>query len=251
MPFARFCNALVPTALGIALACIGCTVAAAERPDFTGVWGTYRAPGEQGAGRAGRQPPPADLPLRPEARRKVEEFRALVEPTGDTPGGFCLGSGMPASMLGSGGYPMEIVQHDDVIIVVYEAHSEIRHIYLGEPAAEEDLFPDRNGYSVGRWEGDKLIVETTHLKEALDQTRFPHSDKAKIVEEYAMIVNDDGSKVLVAQMTMTDPEFYTEPITAEKRWSFLPGTRLLPYECNEPAWEAHLQKLREQRAGGE
>ncbi|HEY8522055.1 MAG TPA: hypothetical protein VIN61_18435 [Gammaproteobacteria bacterium] len=214
-----------------------------ERPDFTGVWGTYRDGGQRGFG----GPSLDELPLRPEARAKVEEYRALVEPTGDTPGGFCLGSGMPGSMLGSGGYPMEIVQHDDIILIVYEAHSEIRHVYLTNRAKEEDLFPDRNGYSVGRWEGDKLIVETTHLKEAVDQRQFPHSDQAKIVEEYSMVTNDDGSKVLTARMTMTDPVFYTEPVHAEKKWSFLPGVRLLPYECNEPAWEEHLESLRRER----
>jgi hypothetical protein len=214
----------------------------AERPDFTGVWGTYRAPGEA-AGRLGgaqREPPP----LRPEAKAKVDEYRALVDPTGDTPGGWCLGSGMPGSMLGSGGYPMEIVQHDDVIAVIYEAHTEVRHVYLGKRAAEKDLFPDRNGYSVGRWDGDKLVIETTHLKEAVDQRQFPHSDQARIVEEYEMETRDDGSKVLTARMTLTDPVFYTEPVHAEKKWSFLPGVRLLPYECNEPAWEEHLETLR-------
>ena len=227
--------------LGAALTLAAATAAAA--PDLTGVWGTYRAPGQQAGGRG--QPPPA-LPLRPEARAKVDEYRALVDPIGETPGGWCLGAGMPGSMLGSGGYPMEIVQHDDIILVVYEAHAEIRRIYLNGRADEADLFPDRNGYSVGRWEGDTLIVETTHLKEAVDQRQFPHSDQARIVEEYTLEENDDGSKVLTAKMTMTDPVFYTEPVTAEKKWSFLPGVRLLPYECNEPNWEQHLESLREQ-----
>src|SRR5690606_37748383 len=95
--------------VGVALGAAGVAVAADERPDFTGVWGTYRAPG--GQGRGGRPQAPADLPLKPEAKAKVEEFRALVDPLGETPGGWCLGSGMPGSMLGSGGYPMEIVQH--------------------------------------------------------------------------------------------------------------------------------------------
>jgi hypothetical protein len=217
---------------------------AAERPDFTGVWGTYRGPGAAPPQRGAPQPA---LPLRPEAKAKVDAYHALVDPRGDTPGGFCLGTGMPGSMLGSGGYPMEIVQHDDVILVVYEAHAEIRRIYLGEPADPADLFPDRNGYSVGRWEGDKLIVETTHLKEAVDQARYPHSAEAKIVEEYSLAVNDDGTKVLTAQMTMTDPVFYTQPITAEKKWQYQPGVRLLPYECNEPLWEEHLERLREEQ----
>jgi len=215
---------------------------ASEHPDFTGVWGTYREPGQSGFGRGA----PEELALRPEAQRKVDAYQALVAPTGDTPGGWCLGTGMPGSMLGSGGYPMEMVQHEGVILIVYEAHAEVRHIYITDtPVAEEDLFPDRNGYSVGRWEGDKLIVETTHLKEAVDQRRYPHSDQAKIREEYELVTNDDGSKVLIAEMTMTDPVFYTEPVEAEKKWSFLPGVRLLPYECNEPTWEEHLESLRQ------
>lgn len=220
---------------------------AAEHPDFTGVWGNYRAPGATAPARGA---PAAPLPLRPEAKAKVDDYHALVDPTGDTPGGFCLGTGMPGSMLGSGGYPMEIVQHEDLIIVVFEAHAEIRRIYLGARAKEEDLFPDRNGYSVGRWQGGKLSVETTHLKEAVDQGRYPHSAEAKIVEEYSLVTNDDGSKVLTANMTMTDPKFYTQPIVAEKKWQYLPGVRLLPYECNEPTWDDHLEKLRGQRGGG-
>ena len=222
--------------------CVAAGALAAERPDFTGVWGNYRAPG---AAPPQRGAPQAPLPLRAEAKAKVDAYHALVDPRGETPGGFCLGTGMPGSMLGSGGYPMEIVQHDNLIIVVYEAHAEIRRIFLGERAKEEDLFPDRNGYSVGRWEGDKLIVETTHLKEAVDQGRYPHSEQAKIVEEYSLVVNDDGTKVLTSQMTMTDPGFYTQPITAEKKWQYQPGIRLLPYECNEPLWEEHLERLRE------
>jgi hypothetical protein len=129
-----------------------------------------------------------------------------------------LGTGMPGSMLGSGGYPMEIVQHNDLLVVVYEAHTEVRHIYLANRAKESDLFPDRNGYSFGRWDGDKLVVETTHLKEAVDQARYPHSDQAKIVETYHLATNDDGTKVLTAEMTLTDPAFYTEPIKAVKKW---------------------------------
>ena len=219
-------------------------VTATERPDFTGVWGVYREPGEPRR-RFGDPPPP--LPLKPHAQAKVDAYRALVADTGDSPGGHCLGSGMPGSMLGSGGYPMEIIQHDDLLVVIYEAHSEIRHIHITHRASEDDLFADRNGYSVGHWEGNRLIVETTHLKEAVDQFRYPHSANAHVLEEYELVTNDDGSKVLVAQLTMTDPDFYTEVIKTEKKWAYLPGVRLLPYECNEPDWHEHLDKLREEK----
>ena len=232
--------------LGCGLLLVAVPAMTAERPDFTGVWGVYRDPGQPapvfGA-------PPPELPLTPPAKLKVDAYRALVAPNGDNPGGFCLGTGMPGSMLGSGGYPMEIVQRDDIILVVYEAHGEIRRIYLNLRVAEEDLFPDRNGYSIGRWEGNKLIVETTHLKEAVDQMRYPHSANARIVEEYELGTGADGGKILIAHMTMTDPEFFTETIKTDKKWAYLPNTRLLPYECNEPTWEEHLEHLKLQQSG--
>src|SRR5436189_269625 len=124
------------------------------------------------------------------------------------------------------------------LVGVYEAPTEVRHIYLGERAKEQDLFPDRNGYSFGRWDGDKLIVETTHLKEAVDQARYPHSDAAKIVEEYRLVTNDDGSKVLIANKMVTDLAFDTQPIKAAEKWQYQAGGRLWPYECSEPAWRA-------------
>ena len=80
----------------------------------------------------------------------------------------------------------------------------------------------------------------------MDQARLSAQRRGQIVEEYALVTNEDGSKVLTSSMTMTDPTFYTEPIKAEKKWSFLPGVRLLPYECNEPAWDEHLDELRSQ-----
>ena len=213
---------------------------AQERPDFTGVWTTYRGPAVGGGGgRGGR----GALPLREDARRKVEAYQALVAPLGDTPGGFCLGTGMPGSMLGSGGYPMEIIQRPDQITIIYEAHNEIRRVYFGDRVIPpEDRLPERNGYSLGRWEGDTLVVETAHLKEQVDQ-RYPHSDQATIVERYSVSTDENGTRVLTAEMTMTDPAFYTEPASEVKRWALVPNGFLMTYECNEPIWLEHLETL--------
>jgi hypothetical protein len=213
----------------------------APKPDFSGVWTWNRENG--GAGRAAMAFP-RDPPFTPEAKAKVAEYRALVEPQGLTPGGACVGYGMPASMLGSGGYPMEWIQRPEQITVVYEAHSEIRRIYMTPiPANTNDLIPSRNGSSFGHWEGDTLVVETIALKEAVDQSSA-HSDKAKVVERYTLGKNDKGRKVLSAEMTLTDPVFYAKPVTVTKTWLEVENGKLLPYDCTEPQWEDLLDKLR-------
>ena len=107
---------------------------------------------------------------------------------------------------------------------------------------EADRVQDRNGYSSGRWEGDTLVVDTTHLKEQVDQ-RYAHSDRARIVERYRLTTDGAGAKVLVAELTMTDPALYTEPVTAEKKWALVPNGHLLADECNEPRWLDHLEQL--------
>jgi hypothetical protein len=224
---------------------IGTTPAAAQHPDFTGIWTTYNEPGQAAGGR-GAGPP---LPLNQAAQQKIAKYRALVEPTGDTPGGYCLGTGMPGSMLGSGGYPMEIHQRPEQIIIVYEAHNEIRRVYLGDRIVPDaDRLPGRNGHSSGRWEGNTLVVETTHLVEQVDQ-RYAHSDRAKIVERYHLEKGPKGESVLVAEMTMTDPVFYTAPLTQVKKWALVPNGHLLPYECAEEGWIKHLEQLEKNAAG--
>ena len=228
--------------IGMSAWLLGATDAAAQHPDFTGVWTTYNEPGQASGGRGAA---PA-LPLNAEAKQKVARYQALVAPTGDTPGGYCLGTGMPGSMLGSGGYPMEIHQRPEQIIIVYEAHSEIRRVYLGNrivPDAER--LPGRNGHSSGRWEGNTLVVETNHLVEQVDQ-RYPHSDQARIVERYHLEKGKGGESVLVAEMTMTDPVFYTAPFTTVKKWAQVPNGHLLPYECAEENWLIRLEELEAQ-----
>src|SRR5688572_26161933 len=230
--------------------CLGFVRVSAQQADFTGVWTNYVGPGQwrgragtAGGGRGGA----AELPMTTEGRQKVQAYQALITGTGDMPGGFCLGTGMPGSMLGSGGYPMEIIQRPNQITIVYEAHNEVRRVYLGDRIVPEgDRLPGRNGHSTGRWEGDTLVVETTNLVEQADQ-RFAHSDKARIVQRYRMTKGAKGERVLVAEMTLTDPVFYTKPVTSEKRWAEVPNGHLLPYECAEEAWNIHLEKLAEKR----
>ena len=225
--------------IGMTGICASTVFAETERPDFTGVWQSYRDAG----GRARRRADGPRPSYTPEAQAKVDLYERVTDGTNYTPGGYCVGTGMPGSMLGSGGYPMEIMQRPEQINVTYEAHNEIRRIYFGDRVADpEDVFPERNGYSIGRWEGDTLVVETDHLVEQVDQ-RYAHSAEAKIVERYTVATEADGRRVLTAVMTMTDPAFLAEPFTMEKKWQQVPNGRLLTYECTEPEWLDALERL--------
>jgi hypothetical protein len=228
--------ALVATAL-----LAGTSHAETAHPDFTGVWTNAGAPGIGGATRTA----PAPLPFKPEAQARVKAFEDLMKPTGDSTGGWCLGYGMPGSMLNSGGYPMEIIQRPDQLTIIYEAHGEMRHVYLGtRNLPQADRIPGRNGYSSAHWEGKTLVVETDNLVDQVDQ-RYAHSDEATVVERYHLEAARDaqGRRVLVADMTMTDPKFYTAPVTAQKKWAEIPNGHLLPYECAEEVWTHHLEEM--------
>ena len=154
---------------------------------------------------------------------------------------------MPGSMLGSGGYPMEILQRPEQLFVVYEAHNEIRRIYIGDEAENPDnFFPERNGYSSAHWEGDRLIVETSRLKTQVD-SRYPHSNQATIrVEYYFDEPLEDGTRVLAADLTMVDPLWLEEPLVTTKRWQELDNYHVLTYECTEPLWLDEMEGLYEE-----
>jgi hypothetical protein len=220
----------------------GAAQAAGPPPDFTGVWTNAGGPGIGGATGIAAQAP---LPIRPEPKARVDAYQKLVAPLGESPGGWCLGYGMPSSMLSSGGYPMEIIQRPEQITIVYEAHNEMRRIYFGgRNAPDADRVPGRDGYSSGHWEGSTLVVETDNLVDQVDQ-RWAHSDDAKIVERYHLEDKPDaqGRRILVADMVMTDPKFYTAPVTAQKKWAQVANGRLLPYECAEENWIKRLEEL--------
>jgi hypothetical protein len=229
--------------LALVVAALPLFASAASAPDFTGVW----APVAPVSPRDATSGPGQRLPLLPEAKLRHDAFNAIVSPTGDTPGGVCLGAGMPGALLGGGGYPMEIIQRPEQITIIFELHGETRRVYFGDRnVPEQDRVPGRIGYSSGRWEGDVLVVETDNLVEQLDQRTTPHSGEATIVERYRLDGTDSqGRHLLVSQVTMTDPTFYAEPLVLTRRWTKVPNGHLLPYDCNEEVWRDRVEGLAE------
>ncbi|MDT8398323.1 MAG: hypothetical protein RQ899_06890 [Pseudomonadales bacterium] len=236
----RLIRLLIAAALALSMLSGLNTVQAAEHPDFSGTWTTWRGNGGAGAFAA----PGGEIKLTAAAKAARQDYLSITEGTNYSPGNACVGYGMPASMLGSGGYPMEIIQHPEQIFVIYEAHNEIRRFYLGGEARDpHTFFPERNGYSTAHWEGERLIVETSRLKTQVD-TRYPHSNAATIREEYYLDTPlSDGTRVLAADLTMSDPLWLEEPFVITKRWQEMSDYHVLSYECSEPKWLDEMESL--------
>ena len=185
---------------------------------------------------------PANPPFTPEGRRIVDDWRASHDPIEDDPGAFCQAPGMPSLALGGADYPVEIIVTPEQVTLLMELHQQIRRIFMDVDELPERIFPQRNGYSTGRWDGDTLVVETRAIR-AITFGSVPHSDQVQVMERWNVI--DDGDS-LVNELTIIDPVMYAEPIVLRQYYTRAPsGTRMLEYECTEGLWFEH-ERAREQ-----
>jgi len=187
---------------------------------------------------------PANPPFTPEGRRIVDDWRASHDPIEDDPGAFCQAPGMPSLALGGADYPVEIIVTPEQVTLLMELHQQNRRIFMDVDELPERIFPQRNGYSTGRWDGDTLIVETRAIR-AITFGSVPHSDQVQVMERWNVI--DDGDS-LVNELTITDPVMYAEPIVLRQYYTRAPsGTRMLEYECTEGMWLEHERAREEAR----
>ena len=140
--------------------------------------------------------------------------------------------------------PFHIVQSENKIFMAYEWGSNSRLIHLDKPGTEADL-PSWVGYSLGRYEGDTLVVEVTdQMAETwFDATGNFHSENLKVTEYYTPM----GPNHLMYKATIEDPEVFTEPWTIEmplyRRME--ENARILEYKCvefGEDAMYGHLRR---------
>lgn len=145
----------------------------------------------------------------------------------------CIPKGMPLIMEQP--YPMEFVRDGDDVVLRIEEYDVVRTIHMGEEAAPPDTPRSPFGYSVGRWEGEALVVTTTRLDWPwFNQQGIPQSEEAVLVERF--MPSADGS-LLDYELTATDPATFTEPVTRGKQWLYLPDQQVRPYECEAAAEE--------------
>lgn len=109
----------------------------------------------------------------------------------------------------------EMVVTPNRVLQFFEYRHDWREIWMDGRAlpALEDTYPKWNGFSVGRWEGDTLVVESIGFdaRSWLDKLGYPHSEEMRLTERYRRVDAD----TLELTMTVTDPLVYTEPLQSD------------------------------------
>ena len=211
------------------------------KPDFSGVWNYAGVLGFRG----GPPPPPPGtppqatfwnieagikegLPFTPygaELRRQ-----RMAGNSKDNPDAACLPMGYMQSHTHS--QPRKLIQRPDLIVILYEANAGTRQIFLdGRPAPTADAQPWWWGYSRGRWDGDTLIVESTHFRDGgwLDVNGAPLTSDGRITERFRR----PNVGTLEIDVTIDDPRAYTKPWTVRVNQRLLPDADLIEFICLE------------------
>jgi hypothetical protein len=152
----------------------------------------------------------------------------------DRPSGRCL----PHSVTDFDAHhmPKKVIQTAGLVVILFESYHSFRQIFTDGRPLPKDREPAWFGYSVGRWEGDTLVVDTVGINEKtwLDDGGHPHSDELHVIERFRR--PDFGH--MEVQVTIDDPKAYRKPWTATIRWDYLPDTELLDWVCeNEKDFE--------------
>jgi hypothetical protein len=176
---------------------------------------------------------PDQAPIKPEtaelARKNAENARA-------NPSAQCLPQGIVRDDLLSYN-PFKIIQTPGVIAILYEVDNMFRQVYMDGRKLPADPQPAWVGYSVGKWDGDTLVVDSAGFNDRswLDAFGHPHSEALRIQERFHR--RDFGHMDL--QLTIDDPKMYTRPFTIRVTEVLVPDSDILEYVCEKTRRTAH------------
>ena len=250
-PELRSAPALV-AALFVAATLAGCGAAQHERDaadesrgagdrQLTGVWvptGSFEDPAGPPPWQNTRWP--ANPPFTEWGRA---ESQRLANPLSLKP---CSPNGPVFFMSEIGIFPIQVLEAPDQIVILREASGMPRRIYTDGRGHPDDLEPSWMGHSVGRWEGDTLVVDTIGLNgqaramngagsnarvsEDDAKPRLPSSELLHLVERFKLLANGE---LLEDELTISDPKAYTAPLILKHYFQRRPDIEMLEYFCNE------------------
>ena len=191
--------------------------------DITGLW---RPAATLVADIAARLPP-GSVPFQPWAEELYKQRRA--NNSKDDPTTNCIVGGVPRSDLVP--YPFKILQVPGAIVILYEAVHSYRQIFTDGRALPDDPNPAWFGYSVGRWNSDAFVVESTGFNDNvwIDNNGKPATSALRVTERFRR--KDFGH--MDVEITIDDPKAYTRPWTVTLPLVLVADSELLEYICNE------------------
>jgi hypothetical protein len=221
--------------------------AADGKPDLSGLWIAEAAPIKElekmipdhvdGAQTLGEAAPsryfmniladfkPEEVVMTPAAANLAKKRGATI--SSDLPSAHCIPLGVPISDAGP--FPHKIVQTPGLILVLYEDLTTFRQIYTDGRKLPVDPEPAYYGYSVGRWEGDTLVVDVTGFRDEgwLDAFGHPYSDAMRVTQRFRR----PNFGTLEVQITVDDSKMYNKPFSFKVNQRLLPDTDILEAFC--------------------
>jgi hypothetical protein len=226
------------------------------KPDLSGVWlnewfygGQVRRPP---AALPGEPPPstfgniganfPNGLPMQPWAKALMAERKRLGSK--DNPDAHCLPMGI--MQFHEHPQPRKMIQTPDVLVILYEGNAGVRQIFTdGRPLPNNDPQPWWYGYSVGRWEGDTLVVETTGVRGDgwHDIDGSPQTEAVRYTERFRR----QNYGTMKIDVTIDDPKAYTAPFTVRVNQKLMVDERvdaeLIEFICAENEKDVERMKF--------
>jgi hypothetical protein len=180
---------------------------------------------------------PEEAPIRPEAaqifQRRLDSFGITNPTTLCQPGGVPFGGLLP--------FPNKFIQTPGVIVILQEADGGLRQIFTDGRKHTADPQPSWMGYSVGKWDGDSLVVDTVGFNDKgwLDGGGHPRSEALRVQERYRR--RDFGH--MDVQVTIDDPKMYTRAFSFKYTLDLVPDSDIGEYVCAENEKDrAHFPK---------
>ena len=194
------------------------------KPSMAGIWSTTRRADITDKRIPGFM---AELPYTDWGKKQWETYDA--HKNGDY-AGSCLPFGFSRSIYGP--HPTQIIQDNNYVVFLFEQNSMFHIVPTDGRGFTSGLPPSWYGESIGRWDGDTLIIETRNINgyAKLDTIGHPISNQAKITQTYKRV--NFGS--IEHTFTVDDPKTYTKPWTLRETWPMEAwGTTLMEYACME------------------
>jgi hypothetical protein len=149
----------------------------------------------------------------------------------DSPPAHCLPTDPPVS--GGSSFMVKFVQTPDLIVTLLEDVAGFRQFFLDGRRHPDVLNPTWMGHSIGRWEGDTLVVETVGFNDRGWTDIFPRTEMLRMEERYTRA--DYGH--LEVTVTYDDPGVFVEAWSRHMVWSLAPDIELMEYVCENNAWQ--------------